>query len=186
MVPMMLSGSVALMCLLYCLQLFPTPVDRGSLDSPSANLYTECTITSLLHFSMSVVSSQEENVNMAASTLERTQVFLCYSHDDIDLTDPKDTYGKELSQLLSIYRNQGLAEIWSDRQIAPGAEYLKKIDEAIARTKVALLLLSSAFLASDFIQQYELPRLLAAEAAGYLTIIPLLFRLCPYKKSSGD
>ncbi len=132
---------------------------------------------------MSVVSSQEENVNMAASTLERTQVFLCYSHDDIDLTDPKDTYGKELSQLLSIYRNQGLAEIWSDRQIAPGAEYLKKIDEAIARTKVALLLLSSAFLASDFIQQYELPRLLAAEAAGYLTIIPLLFRLCPYKKS---
>lgn len=122
-------------------------------------------------------------MNMPASTLERTQVFLCYSHDDIDLTDPKDTYGKELSQLLTIYRNQGLAEIWSDRQIDPGAEYLKKIDEAIARTKVALLLLSGAFLASDFIQRYELPRLLAAEAAGDLTIIPLLFRLCPYKKS---
>lgn len=120
---------------------------------------------------------------MAASTVERTQVFLCYSHEDVDLRDPRNAYSKELSQLLTIYRDRGLAEIWSDEQIHAGAEYLKQISEAITRTRVALLLLSNAFLASQFIQSHELPPLLAAEAAGELTIIPVLFRHCSYKKS---
>ncbi len=99
------------------------------IEDPLTAHQPTCILNAQLHlystFPCRVVSSQVENVNMAASTLERTQVFLCYSHDDIDLTDPKDTYGKELSQLMTIYRNQRLAEIWSDRRIDPGAEYLK-------------------------------------------------------------
>ena len=59
-------------------------------------------------------------------------------------------------------RRLGL-EVWVDRVIATGREWRPEIEAAIARADVALLLVSSDFLASTFIVEQELPALVARE-----------------------
>lgn len=54
-----------------------------------------------------------------------------------------------------------------DSQIEPGAKWLQAIEMALQQAQVALLLVSDAFLASEFVMNEEVPRLLAAaEAKG--------------------
>jgi internalin A len=56
---------------------------------------------------------------------------------------------------------------WSDRDIEPGARWHNEIQEELDCAKVALLLVSPAFLASSYITSNELPNMLrAAESEG--------------------
>jgi hypothetical protein len=62
--------------------------------------------------------------------------------------------------------------LWDDSQIRPGELWQKAIETALARARVALLLVSADFLASDFVMGREVPVLLeAAEREG----VPILW-----------
>lgn len=52
-------------------------------------------------------------------------------------------------------------QLWRDTAILPGEEWHDEIQEALAGCDVGLLLVSPAFLASEYIRRHELPRLLA-------------------------
>jgi hypothetical protein len=56
---------------------------------------------------------------------------------------------------------------WDDSRIEPGAKWRVAIEMPLAQAKVALLLVSDAFLASELVMNEEVPKLLAAaEAEG--------------------
>jgi TIR domain len=74
--------------------------------------------------------------------------------------------------------------LWSDSQIRAGSEWLQEIDRAISAAKIAVLLVSPHYLASDFIADKELPSLLEkAQTEGvkiiWVPIKPCLWSVTP-------
>jgi tetratricopeptide (TPR) repeat protein len=103
----------------------------------------------------------------------RPTVFISYSHRDEGWKDRLETALKALGI------RDGL-EIWSDRQIGAGDAWKTEIFSAMDRAALAILLISNDFLASRFIQEEEVPRLLNRRDEGTLRILPLFVRPSPF------
>jgi hypothetical protein len=70
--------------------------------------------------------------------------------------------------------------IWSDEKILPGQRWRTAIDDALISARIAILLVSPDFLASDFIMKRELPALIHAERNGRILITWVAIRPCMY------
>ncbi|HJQ89528.1 MAG TPA: toll/interleukin-1 receptor domain-containing protein [Propionibacteriaceae bacterium] len=73
-------------------------------------------------------------------------------------------------------RGDGLVDAWNDTRIEAGSDWKLEIQNALKHARTAILLVSAAFLASDFIVSDELPELLdAAQKRGTL-ILPIIVK----------
>lgn len=115
--------------------------------------------------------------NCAHDSMPEKQVFISYSHTDKKWRDDLDTH-------LKPYLRGGLIVSWSDQQIAPGSEWFKEIQTALANSKVAVLLVSAEFLASDFIHEHELGPLLKEAKQGGVRILWVPVRDSAYKQTA--
>jgi hypothetical protein len=106
----------------------------------------------------------------------RTSAFICYSHRD-------RRFLEELHIHLAPYVRTGIVEYWDDTKILPGSKWREEIEKAIQSTKIAVLLISADFLASDFIVNSELPLLLSAARQEGASILCVILRSCAFKNT---
>lgn len=102
------------------------------------------------------------------------KVFISYSHKDEHFKD-------ELIIMLASLQRRGVIDAWQDRRIEPGFEWFRSIQEAMNECQIALLLVSSDFLASEFVTGNELPELFQLRKMAGMRAIPIIVRDCLWR-----
>ena len=124
---------------------------------------------------------------------DKLEVFISYASYDNRSDDPEKRWLDRLVQCLQPLDLEGHIAVWEDTKLQLGSNWAQQIHDAIEHAKVAILLVSPAFLASEFIRSQELPKLLKkadmdsipdvgndgdVEELESLVIIPIVVRPC--------
>ncbi|MDX6444414.1 MAG: hypothetical protein QOH71_1488 [Blastocatellia bacterium] len=110
--------------------------------------------------------------------IRRDQVFISYSHKDSKWLQRLQVHLRPLERAGTINR-------WDDTRIQPGSKWRNEIEKAIKRARVAVLLISADFLASEFVINNEVPPLLQAAAVEGAMILPVIVSPCRFEKTEG-
>ena len=102
------------------------------------------------------------------------KVFISYSHDDIN-------YRQTLQQYLVNVERDNLIEIWQDGLIQAGDDWDKKIRHSLETADICIMLLSQAFIASNYIHEVEFEAIMKKRKSENCKIIPVLIRDCDWK-----
>ena len=112
---------------------------------------------------------------------KKINIFISYAHSDAIWLEKLETHLKVLSKY---YDN---VETWVDTKLRGGDKWREEITNAIKMANVAILLVSTAFLASDFITSDELPPILRKAEEDGTRVLPLIVSPCEFEDSEiGD
>src|SRR5262245_9805056 len=104
---------------------------------------------------------------MTTAKQRRSHVFISYNHNDARWVKRLRVHLKPLEKQYGIV-------VWDYKQIQPGARWQEETKQAIDTARVAILLVSADFIASDFITNNELPPLLQAAKTEGTIILPII------------
>ncbi|MBF0293965.1 MAG: toll/interleukin-1 receptor domain-containing protein [Magnetococcales bacterium] len=102
------------------------------------------------------------------------KVFICYAHEDME-------HKKRLLTHLAQLERAGVVQAWHDGVIEVGMAWNPAILDALEKCHVAIFLLSPAFLASRFINEEEVPRLLKRCHNREILILPVMVYTCSWE-----
>src|SRR5258706_8606530 len=103
----------------------------------------------------------------------RRSVFISYSHRDA-------AYLERLMVHLRPLEKSGLIDLWADTKLEAGDKWKAEIETALRRARIAILLISADFLASNFIVDNELPPILTNAEAHGTRILPVVVGHCRF------
>lgn len=110
---------------------------------------------------------------------ERNQIFICYSHAD-------EVWRKKVETAIKSMEFEGFTlVVWSDTKIRTSTRWRKEIFNALSKSRIAILLVSNDFLASEFIQKQELPRILGKAKNDNLRIMSIIISYCRYSENKS-
>ncbi len=111
------------------------------------------------------------------------KIFFSYSKFDRD-------YLEQLLRHLSVLRRKGKIAAWDDHQILPGEEWDDAIRNQLTHADIILMLVSSDFLATDYIWDVEIKTAMDRHDQKTAQVIPIVLRPCswedtPFGKLNG-
>jgi hypothetical protein len=110
--------------------------------------------------------------------IKKPKVFVSYAHDDSGML-------REMEEMLKMLKRNNVIDIWTDKEILPGQDFNKDINESLINADIVLLLLSSSFLNSDYIWRNEMQIALKNSKEGKAIAIPVILRPCLWKEVEG-
>ena len=139
---------------------------NDTLINPLRNFLTHSNFDEYLTKEISKFTKEKES---------KKTVFVSYSHADLE-------YLNRLKIHLRPFEKNGLIDLWEDTKIKAGEKWKEKIERALEKSAIAILLISADFLASDFIIDNELPPLLKAAEEKGKVILPVILKPCRFTK----
>lgn len=103
----------------------------------------------------------------------RNSIFISYSSLD-------NKWLAEVKKHLSILELNHQLLIWDDTKIKVGSDWKEEIEQSIKHCRVAILLVSNNFLASEFIVKKELPEILNASRNEGAIIFNIILDTCAF------
>lgn len=144
-------------------------------DNPSLQrIYTSNNITkeplNKLPSKMSYMETKEN------PDVKKKKIFISHSHQD------DDKWLLEVKKNLKVLKffGQNDFEVWDDEKIDSGQDWKTEIKKALKESTAAILLISTNFLASDFIVNEELQPLLERAKNEGTLILPLILSPCRF------
>lgn len=104
------------------------------------------------------------------------RVFISYARKD-------DEHLIELEKHLSNLKQQGWIEPWTDRMFVAGDGWEDTLLEKLRESELVILLVSSDFNASGYIQDKELPLILERQKQNLVCVVPIIIRPVDIKGS---
>lgn len=102
---------------------------------------------------------------------KKLKVFYVYARADQELHEALDRHLRVLKYRYSL-------ETWFDRQILPGANWSKTIEDKLNQADIILLLISVDFIASDYCYNVEMQQAFFRHEKGQAKVIPIILRPC--------
>jgi len=115
-----------------------------------------------------------------ATEEQLTRVFVSYAREDRDWLDR--TYRYNLVPFLAESLRRQNVVFWFDKQLVPGDEYRRLIETRIDQAQIALLIVSQAFLNSEFIETVEMPRIAERAKLEQMIVVPVLVEPCDWSE----
>lgn len=104
------------------------------------------------------------------------KIFISYAHKDQDLKSQFETH---LSGLI----RQKLIDVWTDRQVLIGDKWDDKIKNKLLTSDIVIFLISSDFLASEYINEIEIEETISRYKNNEVLIAPIFLRPCDFESS---
>ena len=95
------------------------------------------------------------------------RMFVSYSHENV-------TWCKRLRSVLKVKANVDTLQPWHDTELKAGDRWDKEIRAALEQMDIFLCLVSFQFLASDYIQNVELPKAKTRHDNGEIEVVPVV------------
>jgi hypothetical protein len=111
---------------------------------------------------------------------EFTRVFVSYAREDKKWLDPDYRFNL-IPFLMESLKRQNVV-FWFDKELKPGDEFRAHIEAEIDQSQIALLIVSQAFLNSEFIEKYEMSRIVDRTRLGQMIIVPVLVEPCDWSE----
>jgi internalin A len=125
----------------------------------------------------SILSNIQIDRDEESKSKYNNSIFISYSHCD-------EYWLEKVLKNLKVLKKEGyVIDIWSDKQIKASQNWRDEIYKSLNKAKIGILLISTDFLASDFIIDNELPILLKHAKTRGTNIVPVLLRPSRFLKN---
>jgi len=105
------------------------------------------------------------------------EVFFSYAHED-------EKWRKKLETHLAMVKRRGvIINAWHDRKIGAGTDWANKILAHLNQAQIIVLLVSPAFIASEYCYNREAKRAMERHDAGAAKVIPVILRACEWRET---
>jgi len=118
-----------------------------------------------------------DRLGVSRGEREPVKTFIVYSHKD-------DYWRDKLQSNLDILVRERIITVWHDQRITPGDDWDEEIMKKLEESEIILLLVSTPMLASEYIQEKELPKALKLHKSGKARVIPVIISSCSWGKTA--
>ena len=116
--------------------------------------------------------ARDPNPSVVTRSARAPLVFVSYSHKD-------KRHFERLRTFLKPKHRDGLIDAWDDTRIKPGELWRGEIEASLDSACLIIMLISADFIASEFINRVELPKLLTRHAERRLDVLTVYVGTCP-------